>query len=145
LQVYWRSTFLTELSDAAIATLIDHFGTITSPLSALLIEQFGGAVGRVAPGATAFDHRDAEYNLAIIARWTDPAEADRHIAWARGVGAAMQPFSRGVYVNYLGVGEGAERARAAFGQETRSRLAALKAAYDPDNLFRFNQTAALLA
>jgi FAD/FMN-containing dehydrogenase len=54
----------------------------------------------------------------------------------------MQPFaSGGVYVNYLGAEseEGAERVRAAYGAAKYERLAALKAAYDPANLFRMNQ------
>ncbi|HEU5433744.1 MAG TPA: FAD-binding oxidoreductase, partial [Thermomicrobiales bacterium] len=113
LQVYWRSDFLPGLSDEAIATIVAHFGRITSPLSAILIEQLGGAVGRVGVDETAFTHRDADYNLAIIARWNDPAEAERHFAWVRELAAAVRPFARGVYVNYLGVGDDASRVRAA--------------------------------
>jgi FAD/FMN-containing dehydrogenase len=54
----------------------------------------------------------------------------------------MQPFSTGgVYVNYLGseADEGAERVRVAYGAEKYRRLLALKAKYDPTNLFRLNQ------
>jgi FAD/FMN-containing dehydrogenase len=102
----------------------------------------GGAVGRVSRDASAFDQRDAAYNLAIIARWTEPAEADGHIAWARDLWEAMRPYARGVYVNYLGVGDGAERVRDAYGPAKYERLAALKAKYDPGNLFRLNQNIA---
>jgi len=136
LQVYWRSHFLADLPAAAIDALVEHFGRVTSPLSVLLVEQLGGAVGRVERDAMAFDHRDARYNLAIICRWTEPAEAERHIAWAREVWEATQPFASGVYVNYLGVGDGAERVRDAYGAGKYERLAALKATYDPTNLFR---------
>jgi FAD/FMN-containing dehydrogenase len=139
LQVYWRSDFLTDLNNEAIAAIVDHFGRITSPLSAIIIEQLGGAVARVGADDTAFTHRDADYNLAIVGRWTDPAEADRHVAWVRGLAAALRPFARGVYVNYLGVGDDPSRVRAAYRPETFARLAALKAKYDPTNLFRLNQ------
>ena len=106
-----------SLSDEAIDTIVDRFATVTSPLTAVMIEQFGGAVRRVRRDETAFVHRDADYNLAIIARWTDPAEADAHIAWTRGLSAAMQPYAAGVYVNYLGV----ERGQTGSGMPTAPR------------------------
>ena len=139
LQVYWRSDFLAALPDEAVDTLVERFGSVTSPLSALLLEQFGGAVARVPAGDSAFAHRGALFNLAVIARWTDPATAESHTAWARGSSDAMRRFaSGGVYVNYLG-DEGEDRIRAAYGPEKHARLVALKRQYDPANLFRMNQ------
>jgi FAD/FMN-containing dehydrogenase len=137
-QVYWRSDFPRRLSDELIDVLVEQYQSITSPLSSLLLEQFGGAVRRVGRDDTAFVHRDADFNLAIISVWTDPAESDRHIAWARGVHDAVRPFVSGTYVNYLG-DEGADRVRAAYGDAVYDRLVALKNRYDPANLFRFNQ------
>jgi FAD/FMN-containing dehydrogenase len=142
LQVYWRSHFLAHLNDDAIDALLDRFAAVSSPLSVLIIEQLGGAVSRVARDATAFDHRDALYNLAIVARWEDPAAADGHIAWARDLWEATRPFASGVYVNYLGVGDSADRVRDAYSGGKYERLAALKAKYDPANLFRLNQNIA---
>jgi FAD/FMN-containing dehydrogenase len=139
LQVYWRSDFLKGLEDAAIDTIVDSFASVASPLTAVLIEQLGGAVSRVGCAETAFVHRDAPYNLAIISRWADPSEAAGHVAWTRRFWQAMRPFATGVYVNYLGVGEGEDRVRAAYGATEYDRLVALKNAYDPTNLFRLNQ------
>ena len=139
LEVYWRSNFLTGLTDDAIDVLCDRFASVTSPLSSLLIEQFGGAVRRVPAGDSAFAHRDAPFNRAVIARWTDPLTAALHTDWARDTGEAMLRFtSGGVYVNYLGA-EGAARVRAAYGPEKYDRLVAIKRKYDPANLFRVNQ------
>ncbi len=137
-QVYWRSDFITELGDAAIDTLVEQYGKITSPQSSLLLEEFGGAVRRVGAEETAFVHRQADFNLAIIGVWTDPSESERHIAWARGVHAAMKPFTHGTYVNYLGE-EGQDRVRAAYGDAVYDRLVEVKNRYDPKNLFRTNQ------
>jgi FAD/FMN-containing dehydrogenase len=139
LHVYWRSDFLKGLPDEALDALVDRFRAITSPLSALLIEQFGGAVARVPADQTAFAHRDALFNLAIIARWLEPAAAAAaHTEWARQTSAAMRPFtSGGVYVNYLGE-EGADRVKAAYGPKYE-QLVAVKKTYDPNNLFRVNQ------
>jgi FAD/FMN-containing dehydrogenase len=139
LHVYWRSDFLSGVSDEAIDILCSAFSTVTSPLSALLIEQFGGAVARIPADETAFAHRSSLFNLAVIARWTDPATAPTHIDWARRASAAMRPFaSGGTYVNYLGA-EGSDRVRAAYGPAKYERLVALKRKYDPMNLFRVNQ------
>jgi FAD/FMN-containing dehydrogenase len=137
--VYWRSHFLTGLPDEAIETIVAGANAAPSLLSNVLIEHLGGAVSRVGNDDTAFDHRDAEYNFAIIAKWLDPAEAEANIAWARGLWEAMQPYARGAYVNYLGVGDAPERVRAAYSPQKYARLAALKRQYDPENVFRYNQ------
>jgi len=138
LHVYWRSDFLKGLPDEALDALVDRFNAITSPLSALLIEQFGGAVARVPADQTAFAQRDAMFNLVIISRWADAATAATHTDWARHTSAAIQPFaSGGVYVNYLGE-EGADRIKAAYGPKYE-KLVAVKKQYDPTNLFRVNQ------
>jgi FAD/FMN-containing dehydrogenase len=139
LQVYWKAHFLTGLDDAVIDLLADHFERITSPLSSVVIEQLGGAVARVGAAETAFTYRNAPYNLAVIARWTDPAEADRHIAWARELFDALTPYSQGVYVNYLGTGDAPERVQTAYGADTYGKLREVKANYDPDNIFQATQ------
>jgi FAD/FMN-containing dehydrogenase len=140
LQNYWKSEFLKSLPDEAIDVLVEQYSAVPSPLSALVLEQFGGAYGRVGADETAFVHRDWDYNFLIVSRWTDPAEAERNIQWAREVWQAVQPYaSGGVYVNYLEGGqEGAERIRAAYGP-VYDRLTALKSKYDPSNFFRLNQ------
>jgi FAD/FMN-containing dehydrogenase len=139
MQIYWKSHFLSGLPDEAINIIVDNANAAPSPLSATLLETMGGAVARVAADATAFAHRDAPFNLAIIARWLDPAEADENIAWARGFFDAMQPYASGVYVNYLGVGDDPSRVAAAYAGDTYRRLREVKAQYDPENVFHRNQ------
>jgi hypothetical protein len=139
-QNYWKSSFLRGLSDDALDAIVDHAATVPSPLSAIIIEQFGGAMGRVDPRATAFPNRESEYNFLIISRWQDPADDERQIAWTRQFWQALQPSaSGGVYVNYLEGGqEGADRVRAAYGVNY-DRLRTVKQRYDPHNLFHRNQ------
>jgi hypothetical protein len=70
--------------------------------------------------------------------WTDPANADENIRWARDGWNLMQPVSTGgVYVNELGLDESDDRIRGAYGMN-HPRLAQLKMKYDPENLFRIN-------
>jgi FAD/FMN-containing dehydrogenase len=138
LQNYWKSTFLSELSDEAIDTLVSHFATVPSPQTVAVLEHLGGAMRRIAPEATAFPHRQFDYDFLIMAMWSDPAEAERNITWTRAFSDALNPFApAAVYVNYLGV-EGEERVRAAYGANF-DRLVALKNQYDPTNLFCLNQ------
>ena len=137
-QNYWKSTFLRELSDAAIDTIVTHANEASSPLTAVLVEQYGGAASRVPDDATAFGNRRADYDLGILTQWVDPADSERHISWTRRFADAMAPFRSGAYLlNFLGE-EGADTIRAAFGPNYE-RLAAVKSRYDPTNFFRVNQ------
>ena len=138
---YWKSSFIDELSDDAIDTLIAQYSSAPSPLTSLALEHLDGAVRRVKKDETAFGERDAQYSLIITSEWLDPAESKENIQWARDCWQAMQPFTReSVYVNYLDVGE-EDRIREAYGAdpEKYERLLALKNKYDPTNLFRVNQ------
>jgi FAD/FMN-containing dehydrogenase len=139
LQNYWKSSYLNDLTDEAIHTVVAHAAEITSPLSVIAIERLGGAVSRIGEYETAFGHRNAAFDLRILSLWTHPHESDEHIGWARELWTAMQPFSTGaVYVNNLGK-EGEDRVKAAYAPATYERLVALKDRYDGGNLFRLNQ------
>ena len=102
-----------------------------------MIEVYGGAVARVPNDATAFGHRDALFNLGILAISDDPAIDAEQRAWAREGWQKSLPYSTGgAYVNYMSEGEDVH---SAYGDARFQRLAAIKAQYDPANLFRFNQ------
>jgi FAD/FMN-containing dehydrogenase len=135
---YWKSTFLEELSDAAIGVLVEHANRASSPLSAVVLEFYGGAATRIGQGETAFAQRRAEYNAGIMAQWTDPAESDRHTAWARETWDALQPFSSGAYLGNFASDEAPQAVRQAFAGNL-ARLAELKQRYDPTNFFSLNQ------
>ncbi len=136
---YWKSTFLRELSDDAIGTMIECFARCPTPMGQLLVEHVHGAAVRVGIEETAFPHRQESYNFFILTQWQDPAMTDRCIAWTRDTYAQMEPFAAaGRYVNYLGDEEGVDPVPAAYGPNYR-RLRELKNRYDPKNFFRMNQ------
>lgn len=138
-RVYWKSTFLTGLSEEAMDFIVEHGSRLPTPASAIVVEHFHGAVNRVGPDETAFPERGAAFNVALVGSCSDEADQERCRTWVRGVYDALQPFSTGgVYVNYLGVDDDAERVLAAFGTNYE-RLAGIKQKFDPDNLFRANQ------
>lgn len=135
---YWKAHFLDRLDDGFIDALLDGFRAAPSPRSLFVFQQVGGAISRVAPDATAYTNRAAAFDSFPAAIWSRPDEDAANIAWVQELWQALRPFSSGgVYVNNLGE-EGSERLRAAYGGNY-ARLAALKARYDPGNLFRFNQ------
>lgn len=138
---YWKSGFLKDLSDEAIAVMDRFAAERPSPMSAVGLQQLHGAAARVRPDATAFPHRDSQYDFIILAQWDDPADTTANIDWAVSFFEAMRPFlTSAVYVNDLGQ-EGGDRVRAAYGANY-DRLATIKAKYDPDNLFRMNHNVA---
>jgi FAD/FMN-containing dehydrogenase len=137
---YWKSDYLTQLSDDAIDLLVEEYPSVPAPYTHVIIEQMGGAVSRIREDDTAVSNRDARYNAAIIGMWAEPAEDERTIGWVRRLWESLRPFtSGGVYVNYQMADEGEDRLRAAYGPEKYERLVALKDKYDPTNLFRLNQ------
>jgi FAD/FMN-containing dehydrogenase len=143
LHSYWKSSYLKALSDAAIDVIVDFFARVPSPRTVIVLEHNGdSAWDRVPESATAFGHRAWPYNFVVTSAWSDPKDADRNVAWTRDFFAAMRPYAaEGAYVNYLGGDEGREGLEAAYGAKL-ARLAALKAKFDPTNLFRMNQNIA---
>ena len=97
-------------------------------------------MARVAEPDTSYAGRDAAFLVTPEASWFDPAQSDGAIAWAREVWQGLERHSTGgLYLNFPGFGEEKEAlVRAGYGANYE-RLAALKAKYDPTNLFRMNQ------
>src|SRR5262245_43107902 len=136
---YWKSSFLSQLSDEVIDTMIEWFARCPTPMGQLLLEHFHGAAARVAVGDTAFPHRAIGYNFLVLSEWMEPTQTSRCMAWARDAYAAMEPsFASGRYVNYLGDDEVGDPVPAAYGPNY-PRLQELKTKYDPGNFFRMNQ------
>jgi FAD/FMN-containing dehydrogenase len=134
---YWKSGFFSELSDPAVEVMAGAFARAPSELCALVIEDFHGAVTRVPSTATAYPHREPGFNLFLISQWTDPAQTDAGITWARETFDALSPYMADrCYTNYLSADD-YNRVHEAYGPNYE-RLLELKRRYDPDNLFRLN-------
>lgn len=139
---YWKATDLTGLSDEAIAVVAEHAYRARSPRSYAAMFHLGGAIARVPADASAYVGRTAPHNIIIDAAWL-PEESAEHAAtettWARQFLAALEPHRSGsVYVNFLDHDD-VGRVGEAYGDATYRRLAEVKAAYDPDNVFHHNR------
>lgn len=137
LQQYWKADFVSEITDAMIDIHTTFGPQIPTLTSIVHIYPVSGAAGRVGADATAYAHRAARFVHIIGAAYPDPAETPRHVAWVREYWGALHPHAAGGYVNFM-MDEGEERIRSTYGDHY-ARLAALKATYDPTNLFRMNQ------
>jgi len=135
---YWKSSFLRDLDDGYIEAAIDAYSTVPSPMSAILLEHFHGAVTRVPVAAAAVPHREEGFNLLIPAVWTDPAATEENVAWARSTYDSVRPYlADRRWLNYLDDDDSADAVRAAYGPNY-DRLVEVKRRYDPENVFRLN-------
>ena len=136
---YWKSRAFAALPEEAIDEIADWAARRPTPLTDITIWHHGGAMSRVDETATAYAGRDAPFLVTGEVSWTDPAQSDEAIEWGRDFWAAMGRHSTGgLYLNFPGLGEEKEElVKAGYGANYE-RLAALKAKYDPDNLFRMN-------
>jgi FAD/FMN-containing dehydrogenase len=137
---YWKSEFLPCLSHELLETYRQQAATVASPMSQAVIFQLGGALADHDPGATSFGNRDASYIFFAQGSWPpDDPDADHHLAWVRTLWEKIRPHSTGGnYVNVQTFDEDDSRVREAY-RDNLDRLAAIKSAYDPDNLFRVNR------
>jgi hypothetical protein len=136
-QNYWKSTLQRELSDDAIRGIVEHANRLSSPLSFVVFEYYGGAAGRVSSEATAFPHRNLPWDILFLAQWTDPAETNIHRDWARAGEDILRPFSANAHLLSALDVEAEDVINSAFGPNLQ-RLAAIKKKYDPTNFFRVN-------
>jgi FAD/FMN-containing dehydrogenase len=138
LQRYWRSAFTEQISDGLIDVMVDGASSFSSPLSALLFFHMHGAATRVSPLATAFAPRRTQWDFDAIGQWADAGQSATHTGWVRALWTKLEPHLKGsAYVNHLAADDRPEKVRASYG-DNYARLRALKATYDPKNLFRVN-------
>ena len=139
---YWSAEYLTGLPDELVDIYCARGESMPVPtgIQHVLFPQ-GGAIA-AGPHEYPVPYRDAPWAVHPFGIWEDPADDDRCVRWVRDVRADVRPWSTGAtYLNFIG-DEGADRVVAGLGPENTARLAAVKRAYDPDNVFRFNQNIA---
>jgi FAD/FMN-containing dehydrogenase len=140
LRAYWKSQYLSELTDDAIDTIAAKAGERPAPLTLVNLFHMGGAIADVGEEDTAFATRKAPYMASIDGMWTDAADDAANVAWVRSAWSEIAEHGTGeVYLNFTGLANEAAQAGvdSAFGRNLH-RLAEVKAAYDPNNFFQLN-------
>ena len=133
-----RTLFLDRIDLPVAGTIMGFLRSSDAPFRFAQLRVLGGAMARVPADATAFAHRDSRILAVVGSFYEGPEDLARREAWLAEFVAAIRQADQGAYVNFLG-DEGEARVHAAYPGPTWDRLAAVKARYDPTNLFRLNQ------
>jgi hypothetical protein len=144
LRSYWKSTYVSELSDEVLDIVVRRAQDRPSARVFLITFQMGGAINRVDPEASAYSERSADWMVSVDGNWTDAAEDDKVIGWVRDTWAEVDKLGTGTtYLNFTGLeDESTETGVASAYGRNLQRLSQIKAKYDPDNLFRLNNNIA---
>ncbi|MDI2131815.1 FAD-binding oxidoreductase [Yinghuangia seranimata] len=136
---YWSAEYLDGLPDEAIDRFCARAGSMPVPSGCQhVVFPQGGAMARNAADYP-MPWRASPFAVHPFGLWEDAADDERCIQWVRSVRADMQPWASGnVYLNFIG-DEGRDRLIAGFGgPDNYARLGAVKAQYDPQNVFHLN-------
>ena len=133
-----RTMFVDRVGLGEAEKIVESLAASDAPMRVAQLRVLGGAMSRVRDDATAFAHRASRIMVNVAAFYEGPTDRPVREKWVVDLVAALGQGDDGAYVNFL-VDEGEERVRAAYPGRTWDRLAAIKARYDPGNLFRVNQ------
>ncbi|KQL49827.1 hypothetical protein AN963_09030 [Brevibacillus choshinensis] len=137
------SAFVYEsLSNEALSILTHHLSIAPGASNSVMFDAYGGAIGRLTPDATAFVHRKALFMIQYLSYWENDREESTNIRWVEQFRTSMLPFTRGAYRNYSDLLI-PDWPTAYFG-ENIAKLKKVKKNYDPENVFRFEQSIPLL-
>jgi FAD/FMN-containing dehydrogenase len=132
-KLHERWDTLYALPDEVIDGLVERATPGNSLGNVVVVKVLNGAATRVDPNATAFPHRNTRYAVLSLAAWLDEADEAANIAWCESVKDVIANQRFGTYIN-ASIGNPLNEV---FG-DNHARLAAVKAAYDPDNVFHGN-------
>ncbi len=138
---YWKGNLHRELTDEVLDGMVEVGSNPPITWGNVVIEWYRGAMNQVDPAATAFPHRDAEFQIVCIGGWDDPIDDTIGSIWTRTVAEATGKGAlNGAFLNFNSadaLGDASTRVRAGYGLNLE-RLRAIKRRYDPENLFREN-------
>jgi FAD/FMN-containing dehydrogenase len=133
---YLKSGFINDFPPQLVADIVDGFRADPDRSTMFFFQHSGGAIGRVAPDATAFPHRRSRLNMFVVASWDLARDGSAHVQYARDYWSKLQRYTDGYYTN-----ESSDEPQRYIDENYQgniTRLTEVKNAYDPGNLFRLN-------
>ena len=136
---YWKTEFLPGLTEGFLDTFREAAVQVESPMSQSVIFHLEGALGEHDDDDGAVGNRDAAFVSGFAGAWQPDVDGSGEVEWARRSWEQIRRYSTGGnYVNFQVADDDAARLEAAYAGNL-GRLQAVKAEYDPDNLFRTNR------
>lgn len=132
-----RTMFLNRVDIPTAELILETLESSDAAFKVAQLRVLGGAMARVPVEATAFAHRHSKIMVNLAAFYSGPEDRMVREAWVADFATALNQGDLGAYVNFLGK-EGIEQTLAAYPGATWERLTAIKARYDPQNLFHMN-------
>jgi FAD/FMN-containing dehydrogenase len=129
--------FATEVTTETAAAVVERIASSDAPIRVAQIRVLGGQSARVAADATAYAHRSQPLMVNVASFYVGDDDKPRREQWVDELSAVLHDGDDAPYDNFVG-DEGDDRVRAAYPGATWDRLRAVKAQYDPTNLFRRN-------
>jgi FAD/FMN-containing dehydrogenase len=133
-----RTMFVDAIDLGVAETIMEFLQASDAEMRVAQLRVLGGAIARVPAEATAFAHRQSRILVNLAAFYEGAEDQVAKEAWVTGFQSALRQDDKGAYVNFVG-DEGEAQVHAAYPGSTWDRLAAVKARYDPTNLFHLNQ------
>jgi hypothetical protein len=124
--------------EQAIKAMREFLENVEGEFAGFFFLNWGGAVSRVAPKATAFYWRKAKFYVEWNSSWIKPADAAKNIAIVRRTRRKLQPFIVGSYINVPD--QGIKASGPVYYGKNYPRLRRVKAKYDPENVFHNPQS-----
>jgi len=136
---YGTSNQFKELTDEAIEIIVQRATDSKSRIIANELRHVGGAISRVTVENSVISNRDAQFFYQIGTPVLDPSTLPDIQAHVKQTLSELKPYlSGGAYFNLMAGSEADGRAKDVYGADHYQRLLALKAKYDPENVFRFS-------
>ena len=132
-----QTIFVNTIDRHASESILEYLQASDATMCVAQLRVLGGAMARVPIEATAFAHRASRIMVSIAAFYEGPQDRALREAWVADFAAALHQGDSGTYIGFL-ADNGEKRIRQAYPGKTWERLAAVKARYDPNNLFRLN-------
>ena len=132
-----QTMFVDRVGVDETRAIIEALEASDAPMRAVQLRPLGGAMARVPADATAFAHRSSRIMAIVVSFYEGPNDRARRQAWVGALAGRLRQDDPGAYVNFLEADD-PDGVRAAYPGATWERLAAIKATFDPDNVFRRN-------
>lgn len=129
-----KTMFMDRFDRSDAVSIVDALKESKAMMAATQIRPLGGAMARVSSDATAYAYRDRRFMVNVAALYGDPKDSAPHDDWVQRLSDKLRKGDTAAYVNFIG-DEGRERIHSAYPERTYDRLAAIKAKYDPKNVF----------